>query len=180
MVNAHRDSLDEALEPHGNTQLQEFLDHDKVVLDRISKSLHDLQMLYRGRDDDAIVRVRELPERIEWLCEVCGFPGSVDFTGLRTAEGWVLFGLCWDAFVFSVQGALLAIRRDRAPGAHILFEVRQDSLMMTLDLTHESVPEQTPLAWSILELLIHSVDGAVSINTEKDRTTVCWTLPLVT
>jgi len=175
--NSHR-RIKRELGSHSARKINELLEEDERLLRLLIEFMRNLQGLSRIGGRDEIVSLDELLDHLQWFSDLCEFPGPVDFTPLRRIQGHISFQLYLDAYCFAVQGALFAIRRDRRPNIRIYFNIRQEDLITTLNLTHDSLPELDPMAWRALRWLIYSVDGTVSIQAEENSTSVSWALPI--
>lgn len=174
----NRHLIERDLASKASERLKDFLDRDEKALDRVSDFLRTLRELYRGEQDDAAVPLAQLPDRLAWFCELCEFPAPVDFGPLKQSQSRVSYRVYWDAFRFAVQGALLAIRRDRAPNARIEFSVLERELTTSLVITRKSLPEPRPMEWRALEWLIRSAGGTVRIETDGETTVLRWSVHL--
>jgi len=174
----HRHVIEKELGSGASEQLRAVLDQDENSLRRVHHFLRSLWGLHRGEELDAVVPLEELPKRLEWFCRLCEFPAPVDFGPLKQSQGQVSLQVYWDAFCYAVQGALLAIRRDRNPEVRIEFVVHERELTTSLIVTRESLPQPRPVQWRAVEWLMRSAGFAARIETDGHGTVLQWSVPI--
>ena len=113
-------------------RLQRVLDNDEDALRRLYEFFENVRELYRGRESDDSIPLHKLPDRLRGICQISRFPGQVDFSSLEGIERRIASRPYWDTFFLGIQGALLAIRRDRDPRLRASFAIDKEMLEQPL------------------------------------------------
>ena len=176
-MKVRRDIIERELGDKASKRLRDILSQDKEALIQWHNLLRKVWNLYRYEEYNKIVSIGELPDHLLSFLRLCAFPTPVDFNPLMQSEGRISFQLYYDAFCFAIQGALLAIRRNRNPIALIDFNVFEKKLTTNLSITN-FLPEDKPWEWKVVEWIVLSTGGNVHTEKEKEKLLLRWSIDL--
>jgi hypothetical protein len=183
-LEAYQEIIQSDADPSATERLREILYQTRQTAGTALQSLRTLLILaFPVPAPQAIAgaAIAELPENIQKFLEASHFPAHVDTGPLQHSPYWLspeALLVYMDAFSFAIQGALIAIRRDRQPTARAEFELLQKQLKTRITLTHKSPPQEKPVQWKALEWLVSAAGGTVNFQAESTSTVLEWTVTL--